>query len=126
MPGMYAPKDYDLAGFAIGAAQRSSLLPREDIEIHDVIIGLASDGIHSNGFSLVRNVLRQQGLELNDPSPFDHAGRIVHHHAAIPGPLPNPMQPFSTHSPSPFRRCACIPIHVSFGQFFSELCGMAG
>jgi len=71
MPGMYAPGDYDLAGFAVGAAERGSLLPCQDLENHDVIIGLASSGLHSNGFSLVRKILEQEGLSLTDPAPFD-------------------------------------------------------
>jgi len=71
MPGMYPPGEYDLAGFAVGAADRHSLLPRQDLEEHDVILGLASDGLHSNGFSLVRKVVEREDLSLSDPAPFD-------------------------------------------------------
>ncbi|WP_127077308.1 phosphoribosylformylglycinamidine cyclo-ligase [Rhodomicrobium lacus] len=73
MPGMYADGDYDLAGFAVGAAERGSLLPRADIAAGDVVIGLAASGVHSNGFSLVRKIIRDHGLSFADPAPFDPA-----------------------------------------------------
>ncbi|MBT7955321.1 MAG: phosphoribosylformylglycinamidine cyclo-ligase [Rhodospirillaceae bacterium] len=71
MPGMYAPGDYDLAGFSVGAAERGRLLPSNDIEAHDVVLGLASNGLHSNGFSLVRKVVEVEGLKFDAPAPFD-------------------------------------------------------
>ncbi|WCR12331.1 phosphoribosylformylglycinamidine cyclo-ligase [Paracoccus stylophorae] len=72
MPGMYRDGDFDLAGFAVGAMQRGSALPH-GVESGDVLLGLESDGVHSNGFSLVRKVVHRAGLGWNDPAPFADA-----------------------------------------------------
>jgi phosphoribosylformylglycinamidine cyclo-ligase len=71
MPGIYQPGEYDLAGFAVGAAERGTLLPRADIAQGDIVLGLASSGVHSNGYSLVRKVVEKSGIALGASAPFD-------------------------------------------------------
>jgi len=70
MPGMYQSGDYDVAGFAVGAVERDGILPRRDLAAGDVILGLASSGVHSNGYSLVRRIVEQSGLSWDAPAPF--------------------------------------------------------
>ena len=73
MPGLYAEGDYDLAGFAVGAAERGHLLTGDDVKPGDVVLGMASDGVHSNGYSLVRKIVELAGLDYGAPALFDNA-----------------------------------------------------
>ena len=70
MPGMYAPGDYDLAGFAVGAVERGEQLTGEKVAAGDVLLGLPSTGAHSNGYSLIRRIVERSGLDLAAPAPF--------------------------------------------------------
>jgi phosphoribosylformylglycinamidine cyclo-ligase len=69
MPGMYPDGEYDLAGFAVGAVEKSKILTGQNVKPGDVVLGLASSGVHSNGFSLVRKVIERAGV--NAPATLD-------------------------------------------------------
>lgn len=76
MPGMYAAGEYDLAGFCVGAVEKSKILTGATVQAGDVVLGLASSGVHSNGFSLVRKCIERAGAKLPtslDGKPFREA-----------------------------------------------------
>lgn len=71
MPGMYGEGDYDIAGFSVGAVERENIITGENIAQGDVILGLASSGVHSNGFSLVRHIVEKHNLSYAEKAPYD-------------------------------------------------------
>ena len=77
MPGMYATGDYDLAGFAVGAVERGAALDGKTVRAGDAVLGLASSGLHSNGFSLARRVVELAGLDYAKPAPFDRGRSLA-------------------------------------------------
>ncbi|UZJ78692.1 phosphoribosylformylglycinamidine cyclo-ligase [Fictibacillus sp. KU28468] len=101
MPGMYSNGDYDLAGFSVGGAEKSKLIHPDLVKEGDVLIGLSSNGIHSNGYSLVRKVLLETGqLDLN--GEFGSEGRTLGEELLVPTriyvkPLLNVYKNYNVH-----------------------------
>ncbi len=77
MPGMYGRDDYDIAGFTCGVVEKSKLIDGSKVAVGDVLVGIASSGVHSNGFSLVRKVIADNSLDLNAEYPELGAGRTL-------------------------------------------------
>jgi len=77
MPGMYGDGDYDLAGFCVGAVERGEQLTGDKVAAGNVLLGLASSGVHSNGYSLVRRLAADKGWKLDRPALFDNERLLI-------------------------------------------------
>ncbi len=104
MPGMYAPGDYDLAGFCVGAVERDSLIDGSRIGHGDSIIGIASSGIHSNGFSLVRRIISERSWNLHAEAPFPAGSQPRRHVARADENLREAVACADSRRPGPWSR----------------------
>jgi phosphoribosylformylglycinamidine cyclo-ligase len=77
MPGMYADGDYDLGGFCVGAVERGQQVTGDKVAPGHVLLGLASSGAHSNGYSLIRRLAEDRGWALDEPAPFDEERLLI-------------------------------------------------
>ena len=76
MPGIYSKNDFDLAGFAVGVVERRDLINKNNVKSGDIIIGLESSGFHSNGYSLIRNIIKTKKISLHSNVPYKKKGKI--------------------------------------------------
>ena len=77
MPGMYAEDEYDIAGFSVGVVEKSKLIDGSKVEVGDVIVGIASSGVHSNGFSLVRRIINESMDTYDTPFEGKTVGEVL-------------------------------------------------
>lgn len=77
MPGMYADGDYDLAGFCVGIVEKNKIIDGSQVSVGDKLIGIASSGPHSNGYSLIRKIVEKSGVSLNDKVNGKHLGKTL-------------------------------------------------
>lgn len=99
MPGMYAPGDYDLAGFAVGVVEKSALIDGRHVQVGDVVIGVASSGPHSNGYSLIRRILEHSGSDLRSSFGDRTLGEIL-------------LAPTRIYVKPLLDLCARVPVHA--------------
>ena len=77
MPGCYPQGEYDLAGFSVGLAERDHLLPKDNINVGDIVIGLASSGLHSNGYSVINKLIAESRIKLDAPLADSTLGELL-------------------------------------------------
>ncbi|MBY0429155.1 MAG: phosphoribosylformylglycinamidine cyclo-ligase [Alphaproteobacteria bacterium] len=101
LPGLYAENDYDLAGFSVGAVERDEVITGKDVKAGDVVIGLLSNGVHSNGYSLVRKIVKDGGFDYKKPAPFEAAVSLAE---ALLRPTRIYVKPL-------LELCKVVPVH---------------
>lgn len=114
MAGFYAPGDYDVAGFAVGIVDRSRLITGEHIQVGDVILGLPSTGVHSNGYSLVRRIIKDRNLDLQKVyAPMDKPlGEVLLEPTRL---YPKPVLPV-------LQKCDVHGlVHITGGGFYDNI-----
>ena len=108
MPGMYAPGDYDLAGFCVGVVEKSKIIDGSKVQVGDTLIGLASSGPHSNGYSLVRKIIEHTNANLDQPFSGKTLGEAL-------------LEPTRIYVKSLLRLCSEVLVVlngcVQFGQY---------
>jgi phosphoribosylformylglycinamidine cyclo-ligase len=115
LPGLYQDADYDLAGFSLGAVERDQLITGREISDGDILIGLKSSGVHSNGFSLVRAVVADENLTFKSPSPFSE-------HTSIGEALLTPTRIYVKSALELIRaRIAKGFVHITGGGFYENI-----
>ncbi len=112
MPGMYGDGDYDLAGFAVGIVEKNKMLNPQNVADGDILIGLASSGVHSNGFSLIRKILEHQGTDLNEMLEGRKIGSIL-------------LEPTRIYVKSILKLIQCVPVtaisHITGGGLLENI-----
>ncbi len=116
MPGMYAEEDYDCAGFVVGVVERNKIIDGSEVSIGDVLVGIESSGIHSNGFSLVRKVFFEEGRYSVDHY-FEELGKPLAEELLIPTKIYVPSVKTLLSRKVKIKACA----HITGGGFFDNL-----
>ncbi|QER41604.1 phosphoribosylformylglycinamidine cyclo-ligase [Thermodesulfobacterium sp. TA1] len=115
MPGMYAPGDYDCAGFVVGIVERDKIIDGSTVSIGDVLLGIPSSGLHSNGFSLVRKILEEKNINL-DYIP-EELGKPIGEVVLTPTKIYVPVMVTLTNKGYNIKGCA----HITGGGFIDNL-----
>ena len=84
MPGLYKNGEFDLAGFSVGVVERKNLLNKNNVQENDLIFGIESNGFHSNGFSLIRNVLKKNKIDIFQKTPYESSEKYLYQDLLLP------------------------------------------